>query len=73
MWTDRRDDDGRSIVNGHSFSEPAPGVYKGERESEIVAGESRFLVGQLKAEVTIARDGAVVTGKRSHYRRGDSQ
>jgi len=52
MWTDRRDDDGGSIVNGRSFSEPAPGVYKGERKSEIVAGESGFLVGQLKAEAT---------------------
>lgn len=69
MWTDRRDDDGGSIVNGHSFSEPAPGVDKGERKSEIVAEESRFLVGQLKADVTIAHDIiSVVTGKKSHYR-----
>ena len=70
MWTDRRDDDGGSIVNGHSFSEPAPGAYKGERKSEIVvAEESRFLVGQLKADVTIAHDIiSGVTGKKSHYR-----
>jgi len=38
MWTDRRDDDGGSIVNGRSFSEPAPGVYKGER------GKARLLL-----------------------------
>lgn len=56
-------------MNGHSFSEPAPGVDKGERKCEIVAEESRFLVGQLKTDVAIAHDIiSVVTGKKSHYR-----